>query len=273
MAKKNSKKPPTDTSAPDPNDMANPDASKVKEIRLNSWNEFKTYLVNLYGQGGFVKDKFLFRGQGRDHWKLESTFDRQFPLPTYDKGERIQLYQKMLDLFKTRLADSDIPQKVLEDERLLTSLGQHYGLPTRLLDWSGSPYYAAFFAFSSNLQYFGTKEYVAIYALKCSSSIWNKEYGVEIVDVPPLSNTRIRIQQGKFTLQRTPEQTLDDYVDRHEDEEALRKIILPANEARNVIADLDSMGIDYDSVYSGLDGIAKATFFKILFNHPPQSEL
>lgn len=244
----------------------------VKELPLASWDDFKAFLVDLYGTDGFRRERFLFRGQGRSCWKLESTFDRQFPVTQYDKGDRVKLYQQMLNLFRKRLNDSDIPKEVLNDERLLTSLGQHYGLPTRLLDWSGSPYYAAFFAFSSNIQYFNTKDTVAIYVLDCSSSIWNKEYGVEIIDVPPLSNTRIRVQQGMFTLQRTPEPTLDDYVNRNEDPSALTKTIIPANEARKVIADLDSMGINHDSVFSDLDGIARASLFQILYHNPPASE-
>ena len=49
-------------------------------------------------------------------------------------------------------------------------------------------------------------------------------------------------------------------------------MIIPANEARTVIADLDSMGINHDSVYSDLDGIARATFFKMLVKYPAESE-
>ena len=84
---------------------------KVQEIHLKSWNEFKSFLVNLYGEKRFEQDRYLFRGQGRSYWELESTFDRQFPVAQYDKGKRVLLYQEMLDVFKVRLADSDIPHR------------------------------------------------------------------------------------------------------------------------------------------------------------------
>jgi hypothetical protein len=252
---------------------ASPPVSQVTEIRLKSWNEFKSnFLPGLYTGGQFLRDRYLFRGQGRDYWKLESTFDRQFPIAKYGRGIRVKLDQEMLGLFRARLADSDVPKDVINDERLLTALGQHHGLPTRLLDWSGSPYYAAFFAFSSNIEYFGTQEQVAIYVLDCTSPIWNQEYGVEIIEVMSFSNRRIRIQHGKFTLQRTPDPTLDAYAERHEDRQALRKVIIPANQARTVIADLDSMGINHDSVFGDLEGIARASFFQVLYNNPAPGE-
>jgi FRG domain-containing protein len=257
------------TMTPRVHQPAAPSGTQVAEVRLQSWSDFKSsFLPGLYAGGQFLRDRYLFRGQGRDYWKLESNFDRQFPIGKYGRGIRVKLYQEMLGLFRNRLADSDVPKDVINDERLLTALGQHHGLPTRLLDWSGSPYYAAFFAFSSNIQYFGTKDQVAIYVLDCTSSIWNQEYGVEIIELPPFSNRRIRVQQGKFTLQRTPDPTLDAYAERHEDRQALRKVIIPANQARTVIADLDSMGINHDTVFSDLDGIARASFFQVLYNNP-----
>jgi hypothetical protein len=255
------------------NTSGNSALGHVDETHLASWGDFKSrFLPSLYTGGKFLRDRYLFRGQGRDYWKLESAFDRQFPIQRYDRGKRVVLYQEMLNLFRTRLADSDVPRDVINDERLLTALGQHHGLPTRLLDWSGSPYYAAFFAFSSNIEYFGTGEKVAIYVLDRESAIWNKEYGVEVIEVPPFSNRRVRVQQGKFTLQRTPDPTLDAYAERHEDKNALRKVILPANQARIVIADLDSMGINHDTVFSDLDGVARASFFQVLYNNPAQGE-
>ena len=250
-----------------PQDFAN---GKVKLQEMESWNKFKSFLQDLYAGGGFQRDRFLFRGQGRSEWKLESTFDRQFPIGKFDRSIRVSLYADMLQEFRTRLANTDIPKEVLDDERLLSSLGRHYGLPTRLLDWSGSPYFAAFFAFSTNITYLETDEHVAIYVLDERKSIWNSEYGVEIIELPPVGNSRIRVQQGKFTLQRTPEQTLDDYVERHDEKSALMKVIIPAKEARKVVADLDSMGINHDSVYDDLEGIARASYFRILYNNFPK---
>jgi len=62
---------------------------KVLEVHLRSWNDFKSFLVRLYGDTGFKRDRFLFRGQGSDYWELESIFDRQFPVSQYDKGLRV----------------------------------------------------------------------------------------------------------------------------------------------------------------------------------------
>lgn len=90
MAKKRSKKSAgSSTNATAPAAVTTGGPEMVQQMMFASWDEFKAFLVTLYGNDEFRRDRFLFRGQGRSSWKLESTFDRQFPVLQYDKGERL----------------------------------------------------------------------------------------------------------------------------------------------------------------------------------------
>jgi hypothetical protein len=69
-------------------------------IPCESWHDFKAdKLPALFEGKPFHFDRFLFRGQGRFDWHLESTFDRWFK----GKGERhekLAVCQRLLDLFR-----------------------------------------------------------------------------------------------------------------------------------------------------------------------------
>ena len=102
----------------------------------------------------------------------------------------------------------------MRDDQKLWALGQHNGLPTRLLDWTTSPYVAAFFAFQLGPGAAQEFSHVAIWALHLDNRVWSKEMGVEVVTPPALENIRLRNQSGKFTLSRTPFASPEEYVER-----------------------------------------------------------
>ena len=85
----------------------------------------------------------VWRGQRRDE-PLRSTFDRRFRVT--DSRCRDLLLDAHLARFEREM-DVSHPG-VLTDRTPVEkwALGQHYGLPTPLLDWSKSPYIAAYFA-------------------------------------------------------------------------------------------------------------------------------
>ena len=184
----------------------------IQTINYRSWNEFKTKLLNeLFGDGPFLRGKYLFRGHSDPYWALIPTFDRMFA--SQPKTARLRIADDLLSSFRRDIERLDLPGLDRENDSVVLALGQHYGLPTRLLDWTESPYVAAFFAFNSSVLWGTFDQAIAIWVLHIDNPIWSSEFGVAVVDVPTFANKRIRNQSGKFTLSKTPFPSLEQYVE------------------------------------------------------------
>jgi hypothetical protein len=114
------------------------------EVRITSWKYFGDFIY----QEMLNYDAYVWRGHQCDSWKLESTLDRlvrdaKVPLPRASRFREKHLEQFM---FAARGRRGANPPS-LADENSWWALGQHNGLATPLLDWTTSPFVAAFFAF------------------------------------------------------------------------------------------------------------------------------
>lgn len=94
-----------------------------------------------------AKETWVFRGQENAKWSLETTFTRACDLCALPKEKRVTCEGLMRREFRRRTHQyiNNPPRASHTDEWL--ALMQHYGAPTRLLDFTYSPYVAMFFAF------------------------------------------------------------------------------------------------------------------------------
>lgn len=108
-----------------------------KERNFKSWRELKNFLSSF-------NSNWIFRGQTDYKWKLESAIDR-VSFNTELPNQKYIFEQFCIIHFKRNPHLYSEKFNTQSDFQVL-SLLQHYGSPTRLLDFSTSPYVAAFFA-------------------------------------------------------------------------------------------------------------------------------
>lgn len=225
-------------------------------IEYMSWSEFvSSYSRDIFGSN-YIPNIYIFRGQRKADWQLISSFDRQYRQLDWKKRSSIEV--QLLNYFKTYLQRENIPI----DDSHINSLAQHYGIPTRLLDWSYSPFIAAYFAFSSNKQ--EDRESVAIWALRKDHDIWKQDLGVSVKEETYFdTNIHQRRQLGCFTILQNQEISLEGFLNSCENNGydthgALKKITIPNTEFKVALYELEAMGINAMSVYGGLEGCAQA---------------
>lgn len=172
--------------------------------------------------------------------------------------------------------------------RGLVALAKHYGIPSRLLDWTQDSFIAAYFAASdaaegnSSGKDSSTSESLAVWAyrLKAIPDIFRRgQIKVDIIRVPRASNRRLHAQKGLFTLvefrrvkgdgpaTHAPlDDLLLDHIEEHDPERSLfrykslpmfRKIELPKSQAGCLLRLLSVEGVDGGSVFPGYPGAAR----------------
>lgn len=224
----------------------------MKEIELRDWEHYREYILNNIGGS----HRYIFRGHADREWKLESTLTRlgQRVTKTLSASPHF-LEQSQLRNFRMKVRGllGKSPTQLSDNE--LWALGQHYGLCTPLLDWTESPYIAAYFAFSSAsactsgwrtifiLDMFGMKEK--------TKNIETDTF--EFFEPLQGDNNRIVAQAGLFT--KLPTNTdLESWLKEKNLDEFLRKVHIEDDYRLDAINDLKLMNIVGSSIYPDLHG-------------------
>ncbi len=255
-----------------------------EHIELEKWSDYKELAEK-------SRLEWIFRGQSNSDWDIQTTLERSHIVKNFPDFED-ELLKDFKKGVKFYLKDESMPETTLE----YLSLLQHFGAPSRLLDFTKSPYIAAYFAFEQ------ATEDVAKVAIWVVNKIFlyqssvcffeNKidhlsgannyafndrtfelayeeskkgDFNCIFPTEPNNQNQRYHLQQSIFLSQGNPYEPLLNQLDFIKSDSLTKtfmKVTLPTSEKKTALREMHKMNINRATLFPGLDGFAKSLLIK-----------
>lgn len=205
-----------------------------------------------FGYSGFS----LFRGQADD-----------FPL--LPKIARGSLYGDVEMSEQNMLSDLVVRGGVYRDLGKhdvwgLLTLAQHYGMATRLLDWTSNPLVSLWFACSEPIE--GASPYVYMLMPNHQMKMLNREKTTAPSDLfatrilkTRLEDSRVAAQSGWFTV-HAPSKKYREFRSLEKEtslSQHIAKVNIKISRIESIMIELDILGINHGTIFPDMEGVCK----------------
>lgn len=252
--------------------------------RVVSWSELSQKLQQFVEEQLSNDEHWIFRGQGDAGWCLTPSLERQYSENVAEVEERqLREFKAKAHLYEGRPLPEDT------DSLSWLALMRHQGVPSRLLDWSMSPFVACYFSFDEkspredryasvwavNLKAL-CKKGVSIYAghhLRVLSDgfdlsspglfdsvqrQWRSDERLFVCSTPRLYNSRVSAQMGLFLWEVLPQKDFCQGLQKMIGKENIRKWEFPASLCEEALRSLMvTFNIHPGSLFNDIHGLAE----------------
>ena len=254
-----------------------------KEIPVNDFTGFVGAIANFLPFTASDEHRYWFRGQSNVDWPLKPSLLRGLSSSSGNPDDLRAIERLALKTFQSQahmFVSSPLLNKV-HTTPCWWSLMQHHGAPTRLLDWSASPYVAAYFA----AHHEGEMSDGGVWCF-CSKRL--RQAAEQSCGIPPafedekapawyeralrnpdtanvvmpldfsfFSSERCAAQQGKFTMALRADARHDGIIGEAVGE-CTRRFIIPAEAKSQFLLRLREMNITGAALFPGVDGLGQS---------------
>jgi len=251
-------------------------SGSYRVFRLTSWDAFLKLVIHP------PYSNWAFRGERDERWPLYSSLSRYLQNFGVHSDAWPEQEARILRVFKRKAHHFLIRAPEWDDDFQWLALMQHHGAPTRLIDFTWSPYVAAFFALERTISdgvVWAMNPARIDSSRAAKATRWdprvtgnfarhyvNGDHHFIWMGEPHTMNQRLIAQSGTFAVPGVLDVPLEEILSHRDQENILAKFVL-TNPVREVgMRELYRMNITFATLFPDLDGLARSMGYELEFH-------